>query len=186
MPDISDVMDVTFYELTPEQQVLLKDAADQFQMKCLMSFDKNRSGVPYLKSEMPRVLMPGEPDTSFQEKEEALNAFWETAEAVLGRHHTTFLSMFKQMMIGVFGPGMEKMFSLVSPQDVGETSSAQPTGVQPPLRGQPIQPPPQSVGSQPVQPPPQSVGSQPKEPPLRGMGVSQCSHKSMEVNWSNS
>jgi hypothetical protein len=136
MPDISDVMDVTFYELTPEQQVLLKDAADQFQMKCLMSFDKNRSGVPYLKSEMPRVLMPGEPDTtSFQEKEGALNAFRETAEAVLGMHHTTFLSMFKQMMIGVFGPGMEKMFSLVSPQDVGETSSAQPTGVQPPLRG---------------------------------------------------
>jgi hypothetical protein len=45
MPDISDVMDVTFDELTPEQQVLLKDAADQFQMKCLMSFGKNRSGV---------------------------------------------------------------------------------------------------------------------------------------------
>jgi hypothetical protein len=29
---------------------------------------------------------------------------------VLGRHHTAFLSMFKQMMIGVFGPGMEKVF----------------------------------------------------------------------------
>jgi hypothetical protein len=27
MPDISDVMDVTFEELTPEQQRLLKDAA---------------------------------------------------------------------------------------------------------------------------------------------------------------
>jgi hypothetical protein len=52
-------MDVSFDELTPEQQVLLKDAADQFQMKCLMSFCKNRSGVPYLKSEMPRVLMRG-------------------------------------------------------------------------------------------------------------------------------
>jgi hypothetical protein len=41
-----------------------------------MSFGKNRSGVPYLKSEMPRVLLPRESDaTSFQEKEEALQAF---------------------------------------------------------------------------------------------------------------
>jgi hypothetical protein len=136
-----------------------------------MSFGKNRRGVPYLKTEMPRVLMPGEPDsTSIQEKEEALDAFRETAEAVMGKHHTAFLSMFKQMMIGVFGPGMEKMFGLVSPQDAGETSSAQPTGVQPPLRGQPIQPPPQSAGNQPIQPPPQSIGSQPIQPPLRGMG----------------
>jgi hypothetical protein len=110
MPEIGDVMDVTIDDLSPEQQVQLKDAIDQFQMKCLMSFGKNRSGVPYLKSEMPRVLLPGEPDTtSFQEKEEALNAFREIAEAVMGKHHTTFLSMFKQMMIGVFGPGMEKV-----------------------------------------------------------------------------
>jgi hypothetical protein len=96
MPEIGDVMDVTIDDLTPEQQAQLKDVIDQFQMKCLMSFGKNRSGVPYLKSEMPRVLLSGDPDsTSFQEKEEALNAFRETAEAVLGRHHTAFLSMFK-------------------------------------------------------------------------------------------
>jgi hypothetical protein len=77
-----------------------------------MSFSKNRSGVPYLKSEMPRVLLPREPDsTAFQEKQEALNAFRETIETVMGRHHTAFLNMFKQMMIGVFGPGMEKMLS---------------------------------------------------------------------------
>jgi hypothetical protein len=96
MPEIGDVMDVTIDDLTPEQQAQLKDATDQFQMKCLMSFGKNRSVVPYLKSEMPRVLLPGEPDaTSFQEKEEALQAFRDTAEAVLGRHHTAFLSMFK-------------------------------------------------------------------------------------------
>jgi hypothetical protein len=165
MPEIGDVMDVTNDDLSPEQQQQLKDATDQFQMKCLMSFGKNRSGVPYLKSEMPRVLLPGEPDTtSFQEKEEALNAFRETAEAVLGRHHTAFLSMFKQMMIGVFGPGMEKVFSRVSPHtysaEVGETSSAQPTGAQPPLQSQPIQPPPQSVGSQPMQPPLWGMGGQ--------------------------
>jgi hypothetical protein len=186
-------MDVTIDDLSPEQQQQLKDATDQFQMKCLMSFGKNRSGVPYLKSEMPRVLLPGEPDTtSFQEKEEALNAFRETTEAVLGRHHTTFLSMFKQMMIGVFGPGMDKVFSRVSPHaysaEVGETNSAQPTGAQPPLQSQPIQPPPQSVGSQPIQPPPQSAGSQPMQPPLRGVGVSQSSHlcKAIKVNQFNS
>jgi hypothetical protein len=116
MPEIGDVMDVTIDDLTPEQQAQLKDATEQFQMKCLMLFGKNRSGIPYLKSEMPRVLLPGEPDTtSFQEKEEALHAFRETAEAVLGRHHMAFLSMFKQIMIGVFGPGMEKVFSRVSP-----------------------------------------------------------------------
>jgi hypothetical protein len=175
MPEIGDVMDVTIDDLSPEQQAQLKDATNQFQMKCLMSFGKNRSGVPYLKSEMPRVLLPGEPNTtSFQEKEEALNAFRVTAKAVLGRHHTTFLSMFNQMMIGVFGPGMKKVFSRVSPHaystEVGETSSAQPTGPQPPLQSQPIQPPPQSIGSQPIQPRPQSVGSQPMQPPLRSMG----------------
>jgi hypothetical protein len=55
MPDIHDVMDVTMDDLSPEEQVQLKDAIDQFQQKCLMSFGKNRSGVPYLKSDMPRV-----------------------------------------------------------------------------------------------------------------------------------
>jgi hypothetical protein len=79
MPDIQDVMDVTINDLSPKQQVQLKDAIDQFQQKCLMSFGKNRSGVPYLKSDMPRVLLPREPDTtSAQEKEEASNDFWET------------------------------------------------------------------------------------------------------------
>jgi hypothetical protein len=69
MPDIQDVMDVTINDLSPEKQVQLKDAIDHFQQKCLMSFGKNRSGVSYLKSETPRVLLPGEPDTtSAQEK----------------------------------------------------------------------------------------------------------------------
>jgi hypothetical protein len=122
---------------------------------------------------MPRVLLPGEPDsTSAQEKQEALNAFRETIETVMVKHHTAFLNMFKQMMIGVFGPGMERMLGRVSPHtssaEVGETSSAQPprdTGAQPPLQGQPIQPPPQSIGSQPVQPPLQNNGGQPVQQP---------------------
>jgi hypothetical protein len=108
-----------------------------------MSFRKNKSGVPYLKSDMPRVLLLGEPDsTSAQEKQEALNAFRETIETVVVKHHTAFLNMFKQMMIGIFGPGMERMLGRVSPHtssaEVGETSSAQPprdTGAQPPLQG---------------------------------------------------
>jgi hypothetical protein len=31
MPDIQDVMDATINDLSPEQQVQLKDAIDQFQ-----------------------------------------------------------------------------------------------------------------------------------------------------------
>jgi hypothetical protein len=96
MPEIGDVMDVTIDELSPEQLQQLKDATDQFQLKFLMSFGKNRSGIPYLKNEMPRVLLPGESDmTAVQEKQEALQAFRDTAETVLVRHHTTFLGMFK-------------------------------------------------------------------------------------------
>jgi hypothetical protein len=175
MPEIGDVMDVTIDDLSPEQQAQLKDAIDQFQQKCLLSFSKNRSGVPYLKSDMPMVLLPGEPDTtSFQEKQEALSAFQEAIETTMAKHHTAFLQMFKQMMIGVFGPGMERMLGRVSPYtssvEVVETSSAQPprdTGAQPPLQSQPTQPPPQSIGSQPVQPPLESMGSQPVQPPLQ-------------------
>jgi hypothetical protein len=69
IPDIQDVMDVTIEELSTEHQLQLKEAIDQVQQKCLMLFAKNRSGVPYLKSNMPRVLLPGELDTtSAQEK----------------------------------------------------------------------------------------------------------------------
>jgi hypothetical protein len=136
-------------DMPPEQRVQLKDAIDQFQHKCLMSFGKNRSGVPYLKSDMPRVLLIGEPDsTSAQEKQEALNAFRETIETVMVKHHTAFLNMFKQMMVGVFGPGIERMLSRVSPQASsvknGETSTAQP------IRDVSAQPPLQSMGGQPI------------------------------------
>jgi hypothetical protein len=102
MPDIHDVMDVTMDDLSPEQQIQLKDAIDQFQQKCLMSFGKNRSGVPYLKTDMPRVLLPREPDTmSAEEKQEAMNAFRQTMKSIIVKHHTVFLTMFKQMLVGV-------------------------------------------------------------------------------------
>jgi hypothetical protein len=117
MLDIHDVMDVTMDDLSPEQQIQLKDDIDQFQQKCLMSFGKNRSGVSYLKSDMLRVLLPGEPETtSAEEKWEAMNAVRQTMENIMAKHHTAFLTMFKQMMVGVFGPGMERMLGRVSPQ----------------------------------------------------------------------
>jgi hypothetical protein len=169
MPDIHDVMDVTMDDLSPEQRIQLKDAIDQFQQKCLMSFGKNRSGVPYLKSDMPRVLLPGEPDTTTaEEKQETMNAFQQIMESIMVIHHTDFLTMFKRMTVGVFGPGMERTLSRVSPQtstvEVGETSAAQPA------RDASAQPPLQSMGGQPIQPPSQSVGSQPIQPPLQSTG----------------
>jgi hypothetical protein len=137
-----------------------------------MSFAKNRSGVPYLKSDMPRVLLPGEPDTtSAEEKQEAMNAVRQTMEKIMAKDHTAFLSMFKQMMVGVFGPGMERMLGRVSPQgptvEVGESSAA--VNIQP-ARDASAQPPLQSTGGQPIQPPLQSMGSQPIQPPLQSTG----------------
>jgi hypothetical protein len=175
MPDIHDVMDVTIEELSPEQQLQLKYASDQFQQKCLMSFSKNRSGVPYLKSDMPRVLLPGEPDTtSTEEKQEVMNEVQQTMENIMAKHNTAVLNMFRQMMVSVFGLGMEKVLGRVSPQgptgETGESSvvvngqPAQDASAQPPLQstgGQPIQPPLQSTGSQPIQPPLQSTGGHP-------------------------
>jgi hypothetical protein len=61
-------MDVNLEDLSPEQRQQLQDVMDQFQQKCLLSFKKNRSGVLYLKNEMPRVLLPGESDTTAQQE----------------------------------------------------------------------------------------------------------------------
>jgi hypothetical protein len=145
---------------------------------------------------MPKVLLPGEPDTTFaEEKQEVMNAVQQTMESIMAKHNTAFLNMFRQMMVDVFGPGMERVLGRVSPQgptvEIGESSTAvtsQPArdaSAQPPLQstgGQPIQPPPQSVGGQPtqpplqttggqpIQPPPQSVGGQPIQPPLQSTG----------------
>jgi hypothetical protein len=140
---------------------------DQFQQKCLLSFKKNRSGVPYLKNEMPRVLLLGESDTTTQqEREECMQAFRDTADHVLSRHHKALLGAFKQMMVAVFDPGMEQAFSKAPIQggtvEFGESSS------QPPLQSQPAQPPPQSAGSQAFQPPPQGAGVRALEPTLDG------------------
>jgi hypothetical protein len=76
MPDIQDVMDVTFEELSTEQQLQLKEAIEQFQQKFLMSFSKNRSGVPFLKSYMRRVLMPEDPNTTTAERNKKFLALY--------------------------------------------------------------------------------------------------------------
>jgi hypothetical protein len=137
MPDIHDVMDVTIEELSAEQQLELKEVVDQFQQKCLMSFSKNRSGAPYLKSDMPRVLLPGETDTtSVEEKQEVFRMVQRTLEDIMARHNTAFLNIFQQMMVGIFGPGVNKHFE-------GESSAA--VNSQPIRQDTSVQPPPQSV-----------------------------------------
>jgi hypothetical protein len=91
MPDIQDILDVTFNELSSEHQLQLKEAVDQFQQKCLMSFSKNRSGVSFLKSDMPRVLMPGETDATIAaEKQEVFGMIQQTMEDIMARHNTHF------------------------------------------------------------------------------------------------
>jgi hypothetical protein len=143
MPDIQDVMDVTFEELSKEQQLQLKEAIDQFQQKCLMSFSKNRSGVPFLKSDMPRVLMPGEPDTTTaKEKQEVFGMVQKALEDIMARHNIAFLNSFRQTMVGIFGPSVDRHFE-------GESSAA--VAGQPVRQDASVQPPPQSMSGQPTQ-----------------------------------
>jgi hypothetical protein len=70
-----------------------------------------------------------------------MDAFQQIMESIMVKHHTALLNMFKQMMVGVFGPGMERTLSRVSPPtstvEVGETSAAQlarDAGTQPSLQ----------------------------------------------------
>jgi hypothetical protein len=108
-----------------------------------MSFSKNRSGVPYLKSDMPRVLLPEEPDTTFaEEKQEVFGMVQKALEDIMVRHNTAFLNSFQQMMVGVFGPGVDKHFE-------GESSA--PVTDQPVRQDTSVQPPPQSMSCQPTQ-----------------------------------
>jgi hypothetical protein len=114
-----------------------------------MSFSKNRSGVPFLGTDMPRVLMPGEIDaTAAAEKQEAFAMIQQTMEEIMARHNTSFLNSFRQMMVGVFGPSVDKHF------EQGESSAA--VNGQPTRQDASAQPPQQSMSVQPTQ----HVGSQ--------------------------
>jgi hypothetical protein len=56
-----------------------------------MSFSKNRSGVPFLRTDMPRVLMPGESDATFAvEKLEAFAMIQQTMEEIMARQTLHF------------------------------------------------------------------------------------------------
>jgi hypothetical protein len=130
MLEIQTVLDATLEDLSTEHQLILKVAVEQFQQKCLLSFSKNRSGVPFLRTDMPRVLIPGETDaTAAAEKQEAFDMIRKTMEDIMARHNTAFLNSFRQMMVSVFGPGMDKVLSRTSPQgpngnETGESSAA--------------------------------------------------------------
>jgi hypothetical protein len=97
--------------------------------------------------------MPGEVDaTAAAEKQEVMGAVQQNMEDIMAKHNTAVLNMFRQMMISVFGPGMEKVLNQMSPQgpngETGESSVA--------INGQPAQdasaqPPLQSMGGQPIQ-----------------------------------
>jgi hypothetical protein len=152
MPDIQAVLDVTFNELSSEHQLLLKEAVEQFQQKCLMYFSENRSGVPFLRTDMPRVLMPGETDaTAAAKKQEAFGMIRQAIEEIMARHNTVFLNSFRQMMVGVFGPSVDKHL------EQGESSAA--ANGQPPRQDASVQPPQQSMSVQPTQ----HVDSQPTQ-----------------------
>jgi hypothetical protein len=91
MPEIQAVLDVTLNEMSSEHQLLLKEAVEKFQQKCLMLFSKNRSGVPFLKTDMLRVLMPGETDaTAAVEKQDAFTMIQQAVEEIMAKHNTAF------------------------------------------------------------------------------------------------
>jgi hypothetical protein len=115
-----------------------------------MSFSKNRSGVPFLKLDMPRVLMPGETDaTTAAEKQEAFGMIQQAVEDIMARHNTAFLNSFRQMMVGVFSPSVDKHF------EQGESSAT--AAGQPPRQDASVQAPQQSMSVQRTQ----HVDSQP-------------------------
>jgi hypothetical protein len=114
MPEIQAVLDVTLNELSSEHQLLLKEVVEQLQQKCLLSFSKNRSGVPFLRTDMPRVLMPGETDATAAEKQETFAMIRQAMEEIMARHNTAFLNSFRHMMVGVFGPSVENILSKVN------------------------------------------------------------------------
>jgi hypothetical protein len=79
----------------------------------------------------------------------------------MARHNTVFLNIFQQMMVGIFGPGVNKHFEGESSATVNSQPVRQETSVQPPpqsVNGQPTQ----HVDSQPVRPNPHQVVPNPR------------------------
>jgi hypothetical protein len=63
----------------------------------------------------------GQEDSSLKmaldEKQEAFGMIQQAMEDIMARHNTAFLNSFRQMMVGVFGPSVDKHF------EQGETSA---------------------------------------------------------------
>jgi hypothetical protein len=80
-----------------------------------------------------------------------MNAVQQTMENIMAKHNTAVLNMFRQMMVSIFVPGMEKVLGRVSPQgssvEIGESSAAVNSQ---PARDASAQPPLQSTGGQPI------------------------------------
>jgi hypothetical protein len=93
--------------------------------------------------------MPGETNaTTAAEKQEAFAMIHQAMEEIMARHNTAFLNSFRQMMVGVFGPSVDKHF------EQGESSAA--ANGQPPRQDASAQSPQQSMSVHPTQ----NVGSQ--------------------------
>jgi hypothetical protein len=80
-----------------------------------------------------------------------MNAVQQTMENIMAKRKTAVLNMFRQMMVSIFVPGMEKVLGRVSPQgssvEIGESSAAVNSQ---PARDASAQPPLQSTGGQPI------------------------------------
>jgi hypothetical protein len=63
-------------------------------------------------------------------------------EDIMARHNTAFWNSFRQMMVGVFGPSVDKHF------EQGESSAT--AAGQPPRQDASVQPPQQSMSVQPT------------------------------------
>jgi hypothetical protein len=62
--------------------------------------------------------MPGETDTTAAaEKQEVFGLIQQTMEDIMARHNTAFLNSFRQMMVGIFDPSVDKHLE-------GESSAA--------------------------------------------------------------
>lgn len=133
MPELTDILDITFEELSEDHQLMLKTAADQFIKKRLLSFAKNRSGAPFLKSDLPRVLLPGQSDLAENEEREKFSGLlYKALGKTMTNHNAAFLNSFRHIMVSIFGQHVDKPFEQAHGQLGGPTYFNVQTSVQKP------------------------------------------------------
>ena len=100
--NINNILDVTKEELDEEQKQVIERAAQQLKHKCLVSFGKIRGKV-VLKQPMPRVLMPGETDTTDKEEQQfMMDLFNKMINEAITNHQAYFLKTFGNIMKEIF------------------------------------------------------------------------------------